>query len=73
MHLDTDNKVYDEIPDAKLLTQTMEHYLKARLSICKSICKPFNQSINCFLIKLSHYSLSFILYLIIDDQHNLFF
>ena len=25
---DTDSKIYDEIPDAKLLTKTMEHYLK---------------------------------------------
>ena len=37
MQTEEETTVYDEIPDTKLLTKSMEHYLKEIISIIKRI------------------------------------
>ena len=36
MNLKVDAKIYDEIPDANLLTKAMEHYLNEHNSVSKA-------------------------------------
>ena len=36
MYPEVENKIYDEIPDANLLTKAMEHYLNEHNSVSKA-------------------------------------